>query len=176
MILGDDMDNIKTLIDEKTLKNRVKEIAKEIEKDYEKKDINLICILKGSIMFTADLAREINRDIMIDFLRVSSYENTESKEINFVKGLMPNIEGKDIILIEDIIDSGKTMNFLVPYLKEMNPKSIKVCTLLDKPSRRTVPFTPDYIGFTIEDKFVLGYGLDYNQKYRNLNYIGYIEK
>ena len=127
-------------------------------------------------MFTADLARAIDKNIRIDFLRVSSYENTESKEINFVKGLMPNIEGKDIILIEDIVDSGKTMNFLVPYLNKMNPQSIKVCTLLDKPSRRTVPFTPDYIGFTIEDKFVLGYGLDYNQDYRNLNYIGYIEK
>lgn len=170
------MEDIKILIDEETLKKRIKELAKEIEKDYEGKDINLICILKGSIMFTADLARAINKNIRIDFLRVSSYENTESKEINFVKGLMPNIEGKDIILIEDIVDSGKTMNFLVPYLNKMNPKSIKVCTLLDKPSRRTVPFTPDYIGFTIEDKFVLGYGLDYNQDYRNLNYIGYIEK
>lgn len=170
------MEDIKILIDEETLKKRIKELAKEIEKDYEGKDINLICILKGSIMFTADLARAINKNIRIDFLRVSSYENTESKEINFVKGLMPNIEGKDIILIEDIVDSGKTMNFLVPYLNKMNPKSIKVCTLLDKPSRRIVPFTPDYIGFTIEDKFVLGYGLDYNQDYRNLNYIGYIEK
>ena len=170
------MEDIKILIDEDTLKKRIKELAKEIEKDYEGKDINLICILKGSIMFTADLARAINKNIRIDFLRVSSYENTESKEINFVKGLMPNIEGKDIILIEDIVDSGKTMNFLVPYLNKMNPKSIKVCTLLDKPTRRTVPFTPDYIGFTIEDKFVLGYGLDYNQDYRNLNYIGYIEK
>lgn len=170
------MDNIKTLIDEKTLKKRVKELAEEIEKDYKGKEINLICILKGSIMFTCDLARNINRNVMIDFLRVSSYENDKSKTISFVKGLLPDIKDKDIILIEDIIDSGKTMNFLVPLLNNMKPNSIKVCTLLDKPSRRKKDFKADYVGFTIDDKFVLGYGLDYNQQYRNLKFIGYIEK
>ena len=170
------MDNIKVLIDEEKLQKRIKELSKEIEKDYKDKEINLICILKGSIMFTCDLARNINKNVMIDFLRVSSYENNKSKTISFVKGLLPNIKGKDIILIEDIIDSGKTMNFLVPLLSKMKPNSIKVCTLLDKPSRRTIPFEADYVGFTIEDKFVLGYGMDYNQKYRNLKFIGYIEK
>lgn len=170
------MDDIKVLIDEEKLEKRVKELAKEIEEDYKDKEINLICILKGSIMLTCDLAKSINRNVMIDFLRVSSYENDKSKTISFVKGLLPDIKGKDIILIEDIIDSGKTMNFLVPLLSKMKPNSIKVCTLLDKPSRRTIPFEADYVGFTIEDKFVLGYGMDYNQKYRNLKFIGYIEK
>lgn len=170
------MDDIKVLIDEEKLEKRVKELAKEIEEDYKDKEINLICILKGSIMLTCDLAKNINRNVMIDFLRVSSYENDKSKTISFVKGLLPDIKGKDIILIEDIIDSGKTMNFLVPLLSKMKPNSIKVCTLLDKPSRRIIPFEADYVGFTIEDKFVLGYGMDYNQKYRNLKFIGYIEK
>lgn len=170
------MDNIKVLIDEETLNKRVEELAKKIEEDYKDKEINLICILKGSIMFTCDLAKNINRNVMIDFLRVSSYENNKSKTISFVKGLLPDIKGKDIVLIEDIIDSGKTMNYLVPLLKRMKPNSIKVCTLLDKPSRRIMPYQADYVGFTIEDKFVLGYGMDYNQKYRNLKYIGYIEK
>lgn len=170
------MDDIKVLIDEEKLEKRVKELAKEIEEDYKDKEINLICILKGSIMLTCDLAKNINRNVMIDFLRVSSYENDKSKTISFVKGLLPDIKGKDIILIEDIIDSGKTMNFLVPLLSKMKPNSIKICTLLDKPSRRTIPFKADYVGFTIEDKFVLGYGMDYNQKYRNLKFIGYIEK
>lgn len=170
------MDDIKVLIDEEKLEKRVKELAKEIEEDYKDKEINLICILKGSIMLTCDLAKNINKNVMIDFLRVSSYENDKSKTISFVKGLLPDIKGKDIILIEDIIDSGKTMNFLVPLLSKMKPNSIKICTLLDKPSRRTIPFEADYVGFTIEDKFVLGYGMDYNQKYRNLKFIGYIEK
>ena len=166
------MDDIKVLIDEEKLEKRVKELDKEIEEDYKDKEINLICILKGSIMLTCDLAKNINRNVMIDFLRVSSYENDKSKTISFVKGLLPDIKGKDIILIEDIIDSGKTMNFLVPLLSKMKPNSIKICTLLDKPSRRTIPFEADYVGFTIEDKFVLGYGMDYNQKYRNLKFIG----
>lgn len=170
------MNDIKVLIDEEKLEKRVKELAKEIEEDYKDKEINLICILKGSIMLTCDLAKNINKNVMIDFLRVSSYENDKSKTISFVKGLLPDIKGKDIILIEDIIDSGKTMNFLVPLLSKMKPNSIKICTLLDKPSRRTIPFEADYVGFTIEDKFVLGYGMDYNQKYRNLKFIGYIEK
>ena len=169
------MENIKVLISEKELNQRVKELARKIENDYKDKEINIICILKGSLMFTADLARNIKKSVNIDFLRVSSYKNNKSKTISFVKGLLPDIKDKDIILIEDIIDSGKTMNFLIPFLNKMKPKSIKVCTLLDKPSRRTHPFNADYTGFIIEDKFVLGYGMDYNQKYRNLNYIGYKE-
>lgn len=170
------MKNIKVLIDEKRLKKRVEELAKQIEKDYQDKNIHLICILKGSIFFFCDLAKYINSNVRIDFIRISSYHNNESGDIELVEGLLPDIKGEDIILVEDIIDSGKTMNALVPYLTKMNPKSIKVCTLLDKPSRRKYSFEADYIGFEIEDKFVLGYGLDYDQNYRNLHFVGYIEK
>ncbi len=170
------MDNIKVLIDEKTLKQRIKDIAKEIEKDYKDKEINLICILKGSIFFTCELAKNINKNVKIDFLRIASYDGTDSNKIKLVADLLPSIKDKDIIVIEDIIDTGKTLNYLIPYLKKSNPSSIKVCTLLDKPSRRIVDFKADYVGFEVEDKFIVGYGLDYNQNYRNLPFIGYIEK
>ncbi len=170
------MGEIKVLIDEKKLHNRVKELALQIEKDYKGKEINLICILKGSIFFTTDLAKYIKKNVRIDFLRVASYSGEESKKVQLIADLLPDIKNKDVIIVEDIIDSGKTMNYLIPYLNKMNPKSIKVCTLLDKPSRRVIPFIADYVGFEIEDYFVLGYGLDYNQDYRNLPYIGYIEK
>ncbi len=170
------MDNIKVLIDEKTLKQRIKDIAKEMEKDYKNKEINLICILKGSIFFTCELAKNINKNVKIDFLRIASYDGTDSNKIKLVADLLPSIKDKDIIVIEDIIDTGKTLNYLIPYLKKSNPSSIKVCTLLDKPSRRIVDFKADYVGFELEDKFIVGYGLDYNQNYRNLPFIGYIEK
>lgn len=170
------MDNIKVLIVEEKLQKRVKELAKEIEKDYKDKEINLICILKGSIFFTCDLAKNINKNVKIDFLKLTSYEGETSFKIKLVANLLPNIENKDLIIIEDIIDTGKTLNYLVPYLKKENPKSIKVCTLLDKPSKRVVPFKADYTGFEIENKFIVGYGLDFNQDYRNLPFIGYIEK
>lgn len=170
------MDDINVLIDEEKLQQRIKELAKEIEKDYENNEINLICILKGSIFFTCGLAKNINKNVKIDFLRIASYDGTNSNKIKLVADLLPSIKDKDIIVIEDIIDTGKTLNYLIPYLKQMKPNSIKVCTLLDKPSKRIVKFNADYVGFEVEDKFVVGYGLDYNQNYRNLPFIGYIEK
>ena len=170
------MKNIKILIDNKTLSKRIKEIAKEIEKDYIGEEVTLVCILKGSIMFFSDLAKNINKNVKLDFIRISSYENYESKNIKLVEGLLDDIKGKNIILIEDIIDTGKTMNYLIPYLKKLEPSSIKVCTLLDKPSKRIIPFSADYVAFEVDDKFLVGYGLDFNEDYRNLNYIGYIEK
>jgi len=170
------MNNISVLIDEEKLQKRIKELANVIEKEYENKEINLICILKGSIFFTCELAKQINKNVNIDFLRIASYDGTESNRIKLVADLLPPIEGKDVIIIEDIIDTGRTLNYLIPYLKNMEPNSIKVCALLDKPSRRIVDFKADYVGFEVEDKFIVGYGLDYNQKYRNLSYIGYIEK
>lgn len=170
------MSNIKVLISEEMLQKRVKELAKKIEIDYKEKDINFICILKGSIFFTCDLAKNIGKNVKIDFLRIASYDKENSGKINLVANLLPSIRNKDIIIIEDIIDTGKTLNYLVPLLKKENPKSIKVCTLLDKPSKREIDFKANYVGFEIEDKFVIGYGLDYDQDYRNLPYIGYIEK
>ena len=163
----------KTLIGEETLQRRVKELAKEISNDYEDKDIDLICILKGSYIFTADLSRYIDKNVNIDFLRVSSYENNTRKEINVMKTIIPKVEGKNVILVEDIVDSGYTMNFLVPEIKKRNPKSVKVCTLLDKQEKREVPFEADYIGFIISDAYVLGYGMDDNGNYRNLPFVAY---
>jgi len=169
------MDNIKVLISEEELQKRVKELAQEIKKDYKSKTIHLICILKGSIFFTCDLAKYIEDNVKIDFIRISSYINNESGDIELLDGLLPDIKGEDILVIEDIVDSGKTMHYLIPYLENKEPNSIKVCTLLDKPSRRKYEYIPDYTGFVIEDNFVLGYGLDYDQNYRNLPYIGYIK-
>lgn len=171
------MDNIKVLINEKRLEKRIKEIAEKIEKDYEGKEIVFIGILKGSVMFMTELAKNIKSDVQFDFMDVSSYEGTESTgTIKVNKDLRDSIEGKDVIIVEDIIDTGRTLTYLLDYLKKKNPKSIKIATMLSKPSRRVLELDVDYIGFSIEDKFVVGYGLDYDEKYRNLPFIGYIEQ
>lgn len=170
------MDNIKVLINEKRLEKRIKEIAEKIEKDYEGKEIVFIGILKGSVMFMTELAKNIKSDVQFDFMDVSSYEGTESTgTIKVNKDLRDSIEGKDVIIVEDIIDTGRTLTYLLDYLKK-NPKSIRIATMLSKPSRRVLELNVDYIGFSIEDKFVVGYGLDYDEKYRNLPFIGYIEQ
>lgn len=171
------MDNIKVLINEKRLEKRIKEIAEKIEKDYEGKEIVFIGILKGSVMFMTELAKNIKSDVQFDFMDVSSYEGTESTgTIKVNKDLRDSIEGKDVIIVEDIIDTGRTLTYLLDYLKKKNPKSIRIATMLSKPSRRVLELNVDYIGFSIEDKFVVGYGLDYDEKYRNVPFIGYIEQ
>lgn len=162
---------IKTLINEKTIQNRIKQLAKDIENDYKDKDITFICILKGSVYFFTDLTKRIKNNINIEFMRVSSYgSGTESSgEIQLKLDLTNSIENKHIIVVEDIIDSGRTLSYLLKYLEIKKPASIKLCTLLNKPSRRVVDdVNVDYIGFTIPDYFVVGYGLDLDQKYRNL--------
>lgn len=171
------MEEIKVLIDEEKLEKRVQEIATQIEEEYKGKELTLICILKGSIFFTVDLAKKINGDVRLEFIRVSSYnEGTESSgEIKMKLDLKDSIQGKDVIVIEDIIDTGRTLSYLIEYLKMKKPNSVKLCALLDKPDRRVVDVKVDYTGFQIPDKFVIGYGLDYDEKYRNLPYVGYIE-
>ena len=171
------MEEIKVLIDEEKLEKRVQEIATQIEEEYKGKELTLICILKGSIFFTVDLAKKINGDVRLEFIRVSSYnEGTESSgEIKMKLDLKDSIQGKDVIVIEDIIDTGRTLSYLIEYLKMKKPNSVKLCALLDKPDRRVVDVKVDYTGFQIPDKFVIGYGLDWDEKYRNLPYIGYIE-
>jgi len=171
------MENIKVLIDEQTIQEKVLEMANQISKDYEGKEITLICILRGSTFFTVDLAKRIKNKMKFEFIEVSSYETgTESSgQIKLNKDINSCIEGKDVLVIEDIIDTGRTLSYLMEYLKEKNPKTIKLCTLLNKPSRRVINVNVDYIGFEIEDKFVVGYGLDVDQYYRNLPYVGYIE-
>lgn len=170
------MDEIKVLIDEQTLQARIKEMAEQIKREYEGKVLTFICILKGSIFYTADLAKRIDGDVRIDFVRVSSYDGENSTgEIKMKLDLKDSIQGKDVIIIEDIIDTGRTLKYLKEYLKLKQPNSLKVCTLLDKKERRVCDMEADYVGFAIPDKFVVGYGMDYDEKYRNLPYIGYFD-
>lgn len=170
------MENINVLINKARLEKRIEEMAKELEKDYEGKEIVFLGILKGSVPFMWELAKRVKNNIIFEFIEVSSYNGTESTgKITLHKDIKNSIEGKDVIIIEDIIDTGRTLDFLLEHLKEKNPASVKIATLLSKPSRRVIELNVDYIGFKIEDKFVVGYGLDYDQKFRNLPYIGYIE-
>ena len=166
------------MISEDEIKSKVYEIAKRIEEDYkDEENLLVVGILKGANIFVADLIRNINLDVNMDFMSVSSYGNsTESSgTVKIIKDLDVDIENKNVLIVEDIIDSGLTLSNLVAALKTRNPKSLKLCTLLDKPQRRTVNIPVDYVGFVIEDKFILGYGIDYAEKYRNLPYIGIVE-
>lgn len=166
-------DELKVLVSEVELNKRIKELGNTITKDYEDKEIHVICVLKGAVMFMVDLSKEIKIPLTMDFMAVSSYGNETSSSgiVKIVKDLDETIEGKDVLIVEDIIDSGRTLSYLVQILKERKPRSIKICTLLDKPERRVAEVDVDYVGFSIPDYFVLGYGLDYMQKYRNLPYI-----
>ncbi len=170
-------DNIRVLISEEEVSKKIKVLAEEISKDYEGKQVHLICVLKGGVFFTCDLAKSITVPVTFDFMSVSSYgDATESSgRIKIVKDLDDSIENKDVLIVEDIIDSGRTLSHLMELLKNRKPKSIKLCTLLDKPSRRVTEVKVDYCGFEIPDEFVVGCGLDYAQRYRNLPYIGVVE-
>lgn len=169
--------NISILISEDELNKRICEIGEQISKEYEGKSVHLICILKGSIFFTCELAKRITVPVTLDFMSVSSYgsQTVSSGNVKIKKDLDESIEGKDVIVIEDIVDSGRTLSNLMPLLKQRNPNSIKLCTLLDKPERREYEIDVDYNGFQIPDEFVVGYGLDYDQNYRNLPYIGVVK-
>jgi len=164
------------MISEEQLANKVSELAKQIEKDFKGEELLVVGILKGASVFVADLIRKINLDVNIDFMSVSSYGNsTESSgTVKILKDLDVDIEGKNVLIVEDIIDSGLTLSNLVAALETRNPKSLKLCTLLDKPQRRKANIPVDYVGFVIEDKFIVGYGIDYAEKYRNLPYIGVV--
>lgn len=165
---------ISILISEEQIQKRVEELAEQISRDFAGETVKLLCILKGSIFFTCELAKRITVPVMLDFIQVSSYGSgtKSSGTINIKKDLDEPIEGDNVIVVEDIIDSGNTLSKLVPMLQERNPKQLKVCTLLDKPDRREVPVNVDYNGFDIPDEFVVGFGLDYDQHYRNLPYVG----
>lgn len=170
------MDKIKILIDEKTLEKRIEELARKIEEDFKGKEIVFVGILKGSIMFMTELAKRIKSNVEFEFMEVSSYSGTESTgKIKINKDIRDSIEGKDVIIVEDIIDTGRTLTYLLEYLKQKKPNSLSIVTMLSKEARREKFVKVDYVGFEIEDKFVIGYGLDYDEKYRNLHYIGYIE-
>jgi len=171
-------ERIRVLLEEETVNKRIGEIAAKINQDYAGKELHLICTLKGGVFFTCELAKRLTVPVTMDFIAVSSYgSGTESSGIvRIMKDLDETIEDKEVLIVEDIIDSGRTLAYLIEILKQRNPKSLRLCTLLDKPERRVKKqVVVDYICFSIPDKFVVGYGLDYDQKYRNLPYIGVVE-
>ncbi|NLJ90570.1 MAG: hypoxanthine phosphoribosyltransferase [Clostridiales bacterium] len=170
-------DRIKVLISEEEIKERIAALGKEIAKDYEGKDLHLICILKGGAFIACELAKSIQIPLSIDFMAVSSYGDAtvSSGRVKIIKDLDDPVEGKDVLIVEDIIDSGNTLANLLQLLQTRKPNSIRICTLLDKPDRRVTDVHVDYVGFQIPDKFVIGFGLDYAQKFRNLPYIGVVE-
>lgn len=169
--------HVESYLSEEIVVNRIKEMGEQISKDYAGKEVHLICVLRGGSFFMCELAKRITVPVSLDFMSVSSYGGGTSSSgiIKIVKDLDDSLEGKDVIVIEDIIDSGRTLSHLMELLGKRNPKSLKLCTLLDKPDRRVVDVHVDYTGFSIPDEFVVGYGLDYDQRYRNLPYIGIVK-
>ena len=170
-------DKIRVLLTEEEVNKRISEVAEQINRDYAGRHVHLICILKGGVFFTCELAKRLDLSVSLDFMSVSSYgAGTKSSGIvKIVKDLDEPLEGKEVIIVEDIIDSGRTLSYLLQNLKTRNPKSLKLCTLLDKPDRRVCDVKVDYVGFEIPDEFVVGFGLDLDQQYRNLPYIGCVE-
>ena len=172
-----DRDVERVLFSEEELRRRVAEIAAEIDRDYAGKEPLLVSVLRGSFVFMADLVRQIHLPCTVDFMAVSSYGSgtSSSGQVKIVKDLSEHIEGRDLIVVEDILDSGNTLSYLLKLLQARRPASIRLCTLLDKPERRVKPVEVHYSGFTIPDAFVVGYGLDYAEHYRNLPYIGILK-
>ncbi|MBO7355387.1 MAG: hypoxanthine phosphoribosyltransferase [Lachnospiraceae bacterium] len=169
--------HIEVMYTEEEVDRRIQEIGDQITRDYEGKQIHMVCVLKGGAFFMCELAKRIKLDVSLDFMSVSSYgSGTESSGlVRIVKDLDESLKDKDVIVVEDIVDSGRTLSYLLKMLSERGPKSLKLCTLLDKPSRRVTDVDVTYTGFQIPDEFVVGYGLDYDQVYRNLPYIGVVK-
>ena len=170
-------EKIRVLVSEEDVDRRIEELGKQISEDYAGKQVHLICVLKGGVFFLCELAKRITIPVSLDFMSVGSYgDGTQSSGIvKITKDLDESLEGKEVLVVEDIIDSGNTLYYLLDVLKKRGPKSMRLCTLLDKPDRREKDVKVDYVGFEIPDEFVVGYGLDYAQKYRNLPYIGVVE-
>ena len=170
-------EHIKVMMTEEEVDRKIKELGLLITKDYEGKEVHIICILRGASFFACELAKRINLPVTIDFMSVSSYGGgTESSgHVKIVKDLEESIEGKEVIVVEDIIDTGRTLSHLMELLRNRNPKSLALCALLDKPDRRVVDVDVKYVGFQVPDLFVVGYGLDYDQKYRNFPEIGVLK-
>ena len=169
------MDNYRILLSQETIEKRVKELGEEITRDYRDKKPVVICMLKGAVYFFADLTKNIKLPLMLDFARLSSYRNgTTSGQMELLYDITAKIEGRDVILVEDIVDSGKTLAYFIELLKKRNPASVKICAFLDKKERREVDIKVDYVGFDIPCGFVIGYGLDYAEKYREFPFLAEI--
>ncbi|MBQ2575926.1 MAG: hypoxanthine phosphoribosyltransferase [Lachnospiraceae bacterium] len=170
-------EKISVMIPEEDLDKRIRELGEQISKDYEGQELTVVCILKGAATFACELAKRITVPVIMDYMATSSYGSgtVSSGEVKIKKDLDLPVEGRNVLIVEDIIDSGNTLNYLTDVFKERGVKSLRLCTMLDKPDRREVDVDVDYTGFTIPDAFVVGYGLDYDQKYRNLPFIGVVE-
>lgn len=170
-------EHVRVMLTEKEVNARIQALGEEISRDYAGKSVHLVCVLKGGSFFMCELAKRITVPVSIDFMSVSSYgkDTKSSGVVKIIKDLDESLKDKEVIVVEDIIDSGRTLSYLMELLSQREPKSLSLCTLLDKPSRRVVDVEVNYTGFDIPDAFVVGYGLDYNQKYRNLPYIGVVE-
>jgi len=171
------MEEFKTLISQQDIQKRLRSLAKQLDKDYKGKEIVIVCVMRGSVFFTVDLTMKMKTKMKFEFLTISSYEGKESTgQIRLIQDLRESIEGKDVLVVEDIVDTGRSMNYLLEYLRTKKPNSLKLCVLANKPSRREVEVPIDYIGFEVPNKFIVGYGFDIDNLYRNLPYIGYIEE
>lgn len=170
-------ERVRVMLSEEEVDAKIQEMGKKISEDYAGKQVHLVCVLKGGVFFMCELAKRIALPVSMDFMSVSSYgsETKSSGVVKIVKDLDESLKGKDVIVVEDIVDSGRTLSYLLEMLQQREPNSLALCTLLDKPERRVREVKVDYTGFAIPDEFVVGYGLDYNQKYRNLPYIGVVE-
>lgn len=170
-------EHIEVLLTEEEVDARIRAIGEQISRDYAGKQVHLVCVLKGGSFFLCELAKRITVPVSLDFMSVSSYggDTKSSGRVKIVKDLDESLQDKDVIVVEDIVDSGRTLNYLLGMLRGRGPASLRLCTLLDKPDRRVVDVNVDYTGFCIPDEFVVGYGLDYDQKYRNLPYIGVVK-
>ena len=170
-------ETVRVLVPEEEVDKKIAELGKKISEDYAGKQVHLICILKGGVFFMCELAKRITVPVSMDFMSVSSYGDgtTSSGIVKIAKDLDESLEGKEVLIVEDIIDSGRTLYYLMEVLQKRKPNSMRLCTLLDKPERRVKAVKVDYVGFNIPDEFVVGYGLDYAQKYRNLPFIGVVE-
>lgn len=170
-------DKIRVLLTEEEVNEKIAALGKQISEDYEGRAVHLVCVLKGGVFFTCELAKRITVPVSLDFMSVSSYgaDTKSSGVVKIVKDLDEPLEGKDVLIVEDIVDSGRTLSYLMENLRQRKPNSLRLCTLLDKPDRRVTDVKVDYTGFNIPDEFVVGYGLDYAQKYRNLPFIGVVE-
>ena len=170
-------EHIRVLLPEEEVDARIQEIGDQISRDYAGKQVHLVCVLKGGSFFMCELAKRISVPVSLDFMSVSSYgsDTKSSGVVKIVKDLDESLKDKDVVVVEDIVDSGRTLSYLLEMLRDRGPRSLRLCTLLDKPERRVVEVKVDYTGFQIPDQFVVGYGLDYDQRYRNLPYIGIVE-
>ncbi len=170
-------EKVRVMLSEEAVDKRIQEIGEQVSRDYKGKQVHLVCVLKGGSFFMCELAKRITVPVSLDFMSVSSYgsETKSSGVVRIVKDLDEPLKDKDVLVVEDIIDSGRTLSYLLEMLRDRGPKSLKLCTLLDKPERRVVDVHVDYTCFQIPDEFVVGYGLDYDQRYRNLPYIGVVE-